>query len=994
MHFWTTVFVLCAVWPRALSVTRYSIAEEMERGSVVANLAEDLGLELGGLAQREVKLDIFHNKKYLDVNKKTGELFIVEKMDREHLCPKIASCFLKLDVIIESPLRIFNIELGITDINDNAPHFRRDRVELDVSESAAPGERFSLPNAVDPDVGINTIKTYKLSVSEHFTIEIQTGSDGTQYVDLVLAKSLDREEKAVHNLVLTAVDGGVPVRSGTANIIVNVQDTNDNPPRFDKQTYTINMTENSPIGALVMKLNATDLDEGLNSEIVYSFTLYTSEKTQDVFALSPNTGEITVKGTIDYEDMKFYEMHIEARDKGTHPLLGQCTVVAHVTDMNDNYPEITIQSVKSTVDENIPVGTVIALVGISDRDTGDNGEVSLSLNQNLPFILNQSSDGPMHYKLIVSAPLDRELVSEYDIILIVTDAGNPPLSDNETLHLHLLDVNDNAPQFPQSFYTIRVMENNAPGALLSSLTAFDPDLHENQYLVYFILEKEIANTSMSMLFSINPENGNLYALKTFDYEIEKEFLFHIEARDSGSPPLSSNVTVHIIIVDQNDNAPVIVSPWRAHGSVVEEKIPRSTDKGSLVSKVIALDTDSVHNSRITYQFLQVTDATLFSLDQYNGEIRTMRMFSYRDPRHLRLVVVAKDNGQPALSATVTIKLSTVETAVKTYSDMTEEPLGYDIFSDLNLYLVIGLGSVSFLLLITILVTIVLKCQKSGPSKAAPPCRNSVISERNSTIADSTLVSNDAYWYSLFLAETRKGKMVVRQPVPKGSRYIVSSLPRGTGLTDSSGSAASTLQVTDATLFSLDQYNGEIRTMRMFSYRDPRHLRLVVVAKDNGQPALSATVTIKLSTVETAVKTYSDMTEEPLGYDIFSDLNLYLVIGLGSVSFLLLITILVTIVLKCQKSGPSKAAPPCRNSVISERNSTIADSTLVSNDAYWYSLFLAETRKGKMVVRQPVPKGSRYIVSSLPRGTGLTDSSGSAASTLQGNIVFSDSLFDS
>ncbi|XP_014881325.1 protocadherin alpha-C2-like isoform X2 [Poecilia latipinna] len=795
MAYWASVFVLAALWPGALSVTRYSIAEEMERGSVVANLAADLGLELGGLAQREVKLDIFTNKKYLDFNKKTGELYIVERIDREYLCPaKPTSCFLKLDFIIETPLRIFNIELGITDINDNAPHFRRDRVELDVSESATPGERFSLPNAVDPDVGINTIKTYRLSTSDHFTIEIQTGSDGTQYVDLVLTKSLDREEKAVHKLILTAVDGGVPVRSGTANIIVRVQDTNDNPPQFDKQTYTINMAENTPIGTLVVNLNATDLDEGSNSEIVYSFTLYTSEKTQDVFTLNPNTGEITVKGTIDYEDMKFYEMHIEAKDKGAHPLLGQCKIMVDVTDMNDNFPEITVQSVKNTVPENVPVGTVIALVGVSDRDTGDNGKINISIHEAMPFILNKSSDRPTHYNLIVSEPLDREKVPEYDITLIARDTGKPPLSDNETITVHLLDVNDNAPQFPQSFYTIRVMENNAPGSLLSSLTAFDPDLHENQYLVYFIIEKEIANTSMSMLFSINPENGNLYALKTFDYEIEKEFLFHIEARDSGSPPLSSNVTVHIIIVDQNDNAPVIVSPWRAHGSVVEEKIPRSTDKGSLVAKVIALDTDSVHNSRITYQFLQVTDASLFSLDQYNGEIRTMRMFSYKDSRHHRLVVVAKDNGEPALSATVTIKLLTVETDVKAYSDMTEMPLEYDIFSDINLYLVIGLASVSFLLLITILVTIVLKCQKAKPSKTAPPSRNSVISERNSTIADSTLVSNDAYWYSLFLAETRKGKLVVRQPVPKGSRYIVSSIPRGTGLSETSDSAASTLQV--------------------------------------------------------------------------------------------------------------------------------------------------------------------------------------------------------
>ncbi|KAI3351745.1 hypothetical protein L3Q82_020585, partial [Scortum barcoo] len=1127
--------------------------------------------------------------------------------------------------------------------------------------------------------------------------------------------------------------------------------------------------------SVISERNSTIADSTLVSNDAYWYSLFLAETRK---------GKLVVRQPV---------------PKGSRYIVSSIPRGTGLTDTSDS----AASTLQSPVNENIKLDTVIAVVSVSDKDSGDNGVVDLHIPDNMPFKLRESSDN--YYELVVSEPLDREKVPEYDITFTVTDRGSPPLSDNETMTLELLDVNDNVPQFPQSFYTIRVMENNQPGALLSSLTAFDPDLHENQYLVYFILEKEIANTSMSMLFSINPENGNLYALKTFDYthqrldhqwiyeiekeflfhieardsdsgspplssnvtvhiiivdqndnapvivspwrahgsvveekiprstdkaliliilsnrlslvakvialdtdsvhnsrityqflqvtetpmlmfsldqyngeirtmrmfsyrdpcsdpqisagslslhhhqagprqqrlvvvakdngepalsatcpvtikltyrlrfhsglfhpmahyeiekvsndaywrptlsgggkdpqigslvakvialdtdslsdhlpvsqdngepalsatvtiklstvetavkaysdmtekngnlyalktfdyEIEKEFLFHIEARDSGSPPLSSNVTVHIIIVDQNDNAPVIVSPWRAHGSVVEEKIPRSTDKGSLVAKVIALDTDSVHNSRITYQFLQVTDATLFSLDQYNGEIRTMRMFSYRDPRHQRLVVVAKDNGEPALSATVTIKLSTVETAVKAYSDMTEVPLEYDIFSDLNLYLVIGLGSVSFLLLITILVTIVLKCQKPKPSKAAPPCRNSVISERNSTIADSTLVSNDAYWYSLFLAETRKGKLVVRQPVPKGSRYIVSSIPRGTGLTDTSDSAASTLQfpqsfytirvmennqpgallssltafdpdlhenqylvyfilekeiantsmsmlfsinpengnlyalktfdyeiekeflfhieardsgspplssnvtvhiiivdqndnapvivsphtdsvhnsrityqflqVTDATLFSLDQYNGEIRTMRMFSYRDPRHQRLVVVAKDNGEPALSATVTIKLSTVETAVKAYSDMTEVPLEYDIFSDLNLYLVIGLGSVSFLLLITILVTIVLKCQKPKPSKAAPPCRNSVISERNSTIADSTLVSNDAYWYSLFLAETRKGKLVVRQPVPKGSRYIVSSIPRGTGLTDTSDSAASTLQ------------
>ncbi len=787
-----TLLLLSALVYTVSSVTHYSFPEEMEVGSVVANLVADLGIDVQTLGRRKIRLDILANKKYLDVNKGTGELVILERIDREYLCTSKTVCYLKMEVILENPVRIFNIELEIMDINDNAPYFRRDTINLDVSESTAVGERFSLSNAVDPDIGSNSIKSYHLSESANFDIEIQTGRDGSKFADLILKKALDREEQAIHNLILTAVDGGVPARSGTASIIVRVLDTNDNAPKFDKDSYTINLTENAPIGSLVVKLNATDRDEGSNSDITYSFSLYTSEKTQTAFELNPDSGEIRVREMINYEDFRIYDMEIIATDKGANSLSGKCKVKILITDMNDNHPEISIKSLSSPVKEDIAVNTVIAVVSVSDKDSGENGQMDIHISDDLPFALKESSDN--YYELLISEPLDREKVPEYDITITVTDRGNPSLSDNETITLELLDVNDNVPQFPKTFYTIPVMENNAPGALLSSLTAIDPDLHENQYLVYFIIEKEIVNTSMSMLFSINPENGNLYALKTFDYEIEKEFLFHIEARDSGLPPLSSNVTVHIIIMDQNDNTPLIVSPWRAHGSVVEDKIPRSTDKGTLIAKVIAIDSDSVHNSRITYQFLHNTDATLFSLDQYNGEIRTMRMFSYRDSRHQQLVVIAKDNGEPALSATVTIKLSTVETALKTYADMTEVPLGYDIFSDLNLYLVIGLGSVSFLLLITILVTIVLKCQKTKPSKAAPPSRNSVISERNSTIADSTLVSNDAYWYSLFLAETRKGKMVVRQPVPKGSRYIVSSIPRSTGLTETSGSAASTLQV--------------------------------------------------------------------------------------------------------------------------------------------------------------------------------------------------------
>lgn len=798
-----SAFAFVALWGCALSITRYSVPEEMEEGSFVANLATDLGLDVRSLVQRSAKLDVIHSKNYLDINKETGELIIREKIDRESICTsKTTSCFLKMDVILENPIRIFNIELEIMDINDNAPLFRRKTMHLDVTEATPRGERFSLTNAVDADVGANSIYTYFLSESEFFAIEIQTGSDGSKYVDLMLVGTLDREEHSAHNLILTAVDGGVPPRSGTASIIINVVDINDNTPQFSQPVFSVNLTENAAAGTVVMTLNATDLDEGANAELVYSYTLYTSEKTQELFSLDPTTGEIKVKGVIDYEESPSFEMYVQAQDRGAIPLSGHCKVMVFVTDLNDNYPEVTIKSVKSALTENVPVGTLIAVVTVRDRDSGKNGEVELSLSQqqSLPFLLNKSKEG--YFELLVSKPLDREIVSKYEVTLRVTDRGSPRLFEDETITLEILDINDNAPTFSQSLYTIHVEENNLPGALLTSLSAFDPDLNENQYLVYFIMEKEIVNTSMSMLFSINPENGNLYALKTFDYEREREFLFHIEARDSGSPPLSSNVTVQIIILDQNDNTPIIVSPWRAQGSVVEQVIPRSTEKGHLITKVIAIDADSEQNARVTYQLLQVTDSTLFSLDQYNGEIRTMRMFSYRDPRIQRLVIVAKDNGAPALSATVTVKITTIEHAMP-FSETTELPLEYDVFTDLNLYLVIGLGAVSFLLLITILVIIVLKCQKPKPKPIKiPPAnrnsvisRNSMISQRSSTIADSTLISSDAYWYSLFLAETRKGKVVVRQPIiPKGAGYFVSSIPRSIGPSETSDSRASTLEV--------------------------------------------------------------------------------------------------------------------------------------------------------------------------------------------------------
>uniref|UniRef100_A0A671Q7C9 Cadherin domain-containing protein n=1 Tax=Sinocyclocheilus anshuiensis TaxID=1608454 RepID=A0A671Q7C9_9TELE len=240
---------------------------------------------------------------------------------------------------------------------------------------------------IDLDVGDNSLRSYLLSVNEHFFLDIQTRSDGSKFAELILESPLDREQQKTHLMVLTAVDGGSPERSGTASIVVQVLDTNDNAPQFDRQVYSVDLIENAPIGTLIMQMNATDLDEGVNAEVTYSFTLYTSEKTQETFSLDPSSGEIRVKDMIDFEEVKSFEMYVEAKDKAVNPLSGQCKILVFITDLNDNHPEITIKSFQSSIKENDPVGTLIAIIGVSDRDSGDNGKVVLSIHnaEILPF---------------------------------------------------------------------------------------------------------------------------------------------------------------------------------------------------------------------------------------------------------------------------------------------------------------------------------------------------------------------------------------------------------------------------------------------------------------------------------------------------------------------------------------------------------------------------------------------------------------------------------
>ncbi|XP_059845899.1 protocadherin-10-like [Hypanus sabinus] len=689
---------------------RYTIPEEMEYGSFVGNIAENLGLTNRQLSARKCRIVFLEGRQYLEVNLDTGVLFVSSRIDREQLCAQSPSCILGFQIILENPLQMHRGEVEILDINDNSPTFPEKSIRLQMAESIAPGSRYPLESALDLDVGANTVNIYNISTSEQFRLNVNFREDGSTIVELLLDKPLDREQEASFQLVLTAFDGGKPPRSGTTQITISVLDINDNAPVFEKNVYTASLVENAPLGTLVIRIKAVDLDQGTNAEVKYSFANRVSGQVRELFSLDPETGEIKVQEQLDFEEKSSYELDVQAEDNGSPAITGHSKVLIKLTDVNDNPPEIKVTSLSGKVPEDATPGSVVALMDVTDRDSEANGKVHCEIPLGLPFQIKSSLN--KHYELTTTRPLDRETTAVYNIPVTAWDSGSPPLSTNKTIQITVSDVNDNTPQFSQSSYAVYVMENNAPGASIFALTAFDPDMDQNSYISYSFIGN-LQDSLVSTYFSINSMNGTIYALRSFDYEKVKSFQFHVQARDAGVPPLSSTAAVNVIILDQNDNAPVIVSPSTPSGSSPMEILPHSADQGYLVTKVLATDADSGQNARLSYQMVQATDPTLFRIGRSSGEIRTTRSILDLDDTSQSIVVLVRDNGQPSLSSTTTIFLSILGNVTENVSETSDFHSNPRYVSDMNLYLLVTFGSTSILFLLIIVFLIVLKCKQDG-----------------------------------------------------------------------------------------------------------------------------------------------------------------------------------------------------------------------------------------------------------------------------------------
>uniref|UniRef100_A0A8C9XGD2 Protocadherin 1 gamma b 9 n=1 Tax=Sander lucioperca TaxID=283035 RepID=A0A8C9XGD2_SANLU len=687
----------------------YSIPEEMTKGALIGNIAQDLGLGLERLKSGKARIYTGNTEEYIELKRERGVLLINDRIDRESLCGQTMPCALHFQMILENPMEFYTVTVEITDINDNPPTFEKSEMKYEISELTPTGARFVLDKAIDNDVGVNGLNSYALKPSDNFVLKTISRVDGTKHVEMVLQKPLDREKHEHISLILTALDGGEPQLSGTMQILITVLDANDNTPVCSKPEYKASVTENAPVGTLITTVRATDIDKGNNGIVTY---MISKSGAAGLFNIDANNGVLTLIGNADYEKARYYQIHVQASDEGG--LTDSCKITVEVIDINDNKPVINIMSQTNVVSEDSKPSTVVTMVNVQDLDSGDNGKVHCAINEHIPVTLKPTSN--IFFNLVIDSDLDRETASEYNITVTCSDEGVPSLSSSVTLTLQISDVNDNAPVFERSSYEAYIVENNTPGLSVFTVKARDADWNQNARVSYILEDSSVNGVPVSSYVSVSADSGVIHAVRSFDYEQIKDFHFRVKAQDGGSPPLISNVTVKILIQDQNDNPPQVLYPVQTGGSLVAEMVPRSADVGYLVTKVVAVDVDSGQNAWLSYKLQKATDRALFEVGLQNGEIRTIRQVTDKDAVKQRLTVIVEDNGQPSRSATVIVNVAVADSFPEVLSEFTDFTHDKEYNDNLTFYLVLALAVVSFLFITCLVVIISVKIYRWRQSR--------------------------------------------------------------------------------------------------------------------------------------------------------------------------------------------------------------------------------------------------------------------------------------
>nr|XP_015817127.2 protocadherin-16 [Nothobranchius furzeri] len=550
------------------------------------------------------------------------------------------------------------IEVSITvnDINDHAPVFPKKKVVLKIPEHTAVGTRFSLDPATDSDKDQLTTQGYAIkegNVGQTFRLETKRGANKVLYLDLVVNGILDREKRSSYSLAVEAFDGGSPRRVGSLTLEVTVTDINDHAPVFNQSRYHAIISESLPQGSSILQVFATDDDEGDNGLILYEINRRQSDPDR-YFVIDLKSGVITLNRPLDFELKRVHELVVQAKDNASQPEVTNAFVTIHVRDFNDNQPTMTIiflsEDGSPRISEGAQPGQYVARISVTDPDYGEYANVNVSLEGGDGKFALTTKDSII-YLIYVDQILDREERDSYDLRVMATDSGTPPLRAESSFTIQVTDVNDNPPLFDQQAYRQTIPEVVYPGSFVLQVTARDKDQGPNGDVRYSLLK---GKNSHSDWFSIDPITGIITTATALDFESEPAPSITVVATDGGRPPLSSKVKVDIVLQDVNDNTPEF--PKRFYNASVKE----NTAAGSCFLEVSATDRDRGSFGTITYALGSSTGSALpFTIDKETGQLCTSTALDRDDGLDkFDFTVTATDGG--GLSSVAQVRVSVVD----------------------------------------------------------------------------------------------------------------------------------------------------------------------------------------------------------------------------------------------------------------------------------------------------------------------------------------------
>jgi protocadherin delta 1 len=634
----------------------YNVLEELSPDTLIGNIPIDAKLNekydnsilrilhFSFLSQPSEEEALFN------IEETTGIIRTIKKIDRDSLCPGQEICTLLVDVAVGPGqyFQIIPVHIEILDINDNSPMFSEDEVSKSISESSLVDSTYiPLPIPDDVDSPANGLHHYEIiPETSMFAIEEQQSLDGSIDLQLVLKQKLDREEVDFYQVYIIAYDSGDTPRSGSVLVNITVEDSNDNFPEFTQAEYMVQIPENIHPETTIITILANDADITSNGEVVYGFSSRTQNTYGDIFGIKPDTGDLYLKQTVDAEQTNLYSLVVTATDKGPNSRVVQAHVLVHVQDINDNRPQITVNTLtpdkKGQISEISTIGTFVAHASVIDMDHGENGNVTCFLNDTNFDVQKMYTK---RYKIITNNMFDREEQESYVVQITCSDHGSPALRSVYDLTVNVLDVNDQSPLFTQTLYQATIPENSIVDTYVIQVNATDGDKGLNAEITYSLEQLKPG------YLRIMPELGVIRTALNVDYEEIQMIEVKVIATDRGQPPNKGTSTVIITIEDRNDEPPAFIQEHYSFG------IYENQDPGSEVGVVNAYDPDSELFS-VTEFRIQADDQfvlSAFRIDKSSGQIITKLRLDRENISVYDLKVLAYNPGYDLTStATVTM----------------------------------------------------------------------------------------------------------------------------------------------------------------------------------------------------------------------------------------------------------------------------------------------------------------------------------------------------